>query len=130
MGEGGAASSGPSEPPLLFSKEQSYNMDETAVWMETAAKTTVAVSTGGGAASNHVPFLYFLGWPSFLFCVYLSSPVTCKQGSSRHRVSAVELSVQPARLDGIGVVLRPYEKSLNFRLRHRCTAKPRHFSSA
>ena len=61
------ASSGPSEPPLIFSLEQSYNMDETAVWFESVAKSTVAVSRDGGFASNHMPFFYCTGMWFFGF---------------------------------------------------------------
>ncbi|CAB1098020.1 unnamed protein product [Ectocarpus sp. CCAP 1310/34] len=54
-GAGAAANSGSSMPPLLFSKKQSFNMDETPVWLELPGNTTVArtsqkevaVKTGG-----------------------------------------------------------------------------------
>ena len=62
-----AASSGPSEPPLKFSREQSYYIDETAVWLESVAESTVVMSRGGGVASNHVSFFYCLGL--VVFCV-------------------------------------------------------------
>ena len=91
VGEGGgteaAASSGPSEPPLKFLPEQSYNMDETAVWFESVAKSTVAVSRCGGVASNHVPFFSYLSlvflrlilFPQHVHTVGIVSPYSCRK---------------------------------------------------
>ena len=81
-GTGVAASCGASEPPLKVSLEQSYNMDETAVWFESVARSSVAVSRDGRDASNHVPFSYCLGL--VFICV---NPLPPSRAYSGHRVT-------------------------------------------
>lgn len=108
-GARGAASSGPSEPPLLFPEEQSFNMDETPVWMEQAAKTTVAVSTRDGVASDQTPSI------SSLLRLIVFRRHEHIGGASRHHRPAVELRVQPVRLGDTRVVLLLRMISLNTR---------------
>lgn len=74
----GAANSGPSEPPLLFSDEQCYNMDETPVWMEPAAKSTVAVSTV--VLCHKLVLLFFTRASCNLFLPSIVSLVTVCSG--------------------------------------------------
>ena len=83
----GATSSAPSKPPLLFKEEQSYSMDETAVWMEPALTSTVAVSSivllRVMCLSGR--FLAFRANSGHCDAIFLAVPTQCPASKARRR---------------------------------------------